>query len=373
MKDDFNRGADGKIDYLEALRFLLACLTMAWHYYYFGPLLGVIGAAPVNFPALRYCSFGVDIFFVISGFNIIASALTRRPGEFMTNRLVRLGPCLLVCATVTFTAEFAAGYAPSPLSLLSSILVLPLPLVSGIDWSYWSLGTLVTFYVIVFVAMRFADIGKHTATLALLLTLYSAATLVPGFPLKASPGTPYPFEQYAPFFALGILLYLMILRRRRSPGILVALALTFAIVAIRLWMESARVSELLTHTSPGPLSGPFMALAAIAIFVIFTRKAVHPRIQRLYALLGRTSYPLYLVHQNLGYMTIKFAEKRLHIGADVRLYVMACMVVLSIAIAAWLEPRLSVRYRRFLEQVAHTLRPARARTGAANATVRDAE
>lgn len=62
MKNNSSRGANGKIDYLEALRFLLACLTMAWHYYYFGPLLGTISADPVNFPALRYCSFGVDIF-----------------------------------------------------------------------------------------------------------------------------------------------------------------------------------------------------------------------------------------------------------------------------------------------------------------------
>ena len=373
MNNASRPGAHAKLDYLEALRFLLACLTMAWHYYYFGPLLGVIGAAPVNFPALRYCSFGVDIFFVISGFNIIASALTRSPGTFMTNRLVRLGPCLLVCATITFLAEFAAGYGPSTLSLLSSVLVLPLPLVSGVDWSYWSLGTLVTFYLIVFAVMRFADIGKHTATLALLLTLYSAATLVPGFPFKAYAGTPYPFEQYAPFFALGILLYLLILRKRRSPGIFVALALTFAIVAMRLWMESARISELLTHTSPGPLSGPFMALAALAIFVIFTRKAVHPRVKQVYALLGRTSYPLYLIHQNLGYMTIKFAEKRLHIGIDVRMYVMACMVVLSIAIAAFLEPRLSVHYRRFFEHVSNTLRPARSRASAAKTTLGDAE
>lgn len=373
MKNNSSRGANGKIDYLEALRFLLACLTMAWHYYYFGPLLGTISADPVNFPALRYCSFGVDIFFVLSGFIIIGSAHSRSPGQFLTNRLVRLGPCLLVCAPITFAANFAAGYSPSSLGLLSSVLVLPLPLISGVDWSYWSLGTLVTFYLIVFAAMHFGDMSKHALTLALLLALYSAATLVPGFAFTAGPTTPYPFERYAPFFAAGILLYLIIIKRRYSAVVLLALATTFVLIAIRSWMEAARISELLTKTSPAPISGPFMALAALGIFICFTRKANYAWLQRLYSVLGRTAYPIYLVHQNLGYMIISFAEKRLHLSLDLRPYVMVFMVLLSVVIAVYIEPRLAVRYRQFLNQFVNMKRPMWARVRGSKAGVRDLE
>ncbi|CAD6510090.1 hypothetical protein LMG27952_00343 [Paraburkholderia hiiakae] len=371
MKNNAGRGSNGKIDYLEALRFILACLTMAWHYYYFGPLLGVIGAAPIHFPGVRYCSFGVDIFFVMSGFIIIGSALSHTAGEFLTNRLVRLGPCLLVCASITFAATFVAGYSPSPLSLLSSILVLPLPVISGVDWSYWSLGILVTFYVIVFFTMQVVDISKHITTLALLLTLYSAATLVPGFPLKASPMSPFPFEQYAPYFAAGMLLYQIIMKKRRSAGVLVTLAVTFVLIAIRSWMDAARISELLTNTSAAPISGPFMALAALGIFICFTRKANYAWLQRFYSVLGKTAYPIYLIHQNLGYMIISFAEKRLHLSLDMRPFVMAGMIVLSMGIAVYLEPRLAVGYRRFLNLLAIATRPIWAR--ASKATVHDAE
>ncbi|WP_321961104.1 acyltransferase [Paraburkholderia sp. J7] len=373
MKNNSGRGANGKIDYLEALRFILACLTMAWHYYYFGPLLGVIGAAPLHLPGLRYCSFGVDIFFVLSGFIIIGSALTRTAGEFLTNRLVRLGPCLLICAPITFAATFAAGYSPSLPSLLSSILVLPLPVVAGVDWSYWSLGTLVTFYVIVFVAMQLVDIGKHITTLALLLTLFSAVTLLPGFPLKASPTSPFPFERYAPYFAAGMLLHLIITKRRFSAGVLVTLAVTFVLIAIRSWMDAARISELFTNTSPAPVSGPVMALAALGIFICFTRKANYAWLKRLYSVLGRTAYPIYLIHQNLGYMLISFAEKRLHLSLDVRPLVMACMVALSLGIAVYLEPHLAVRYRRLANYLVSAKRPLSARMDGSKATVRDAE
>lgn len=362
-----------RIDYLEVLRFMLAVLTMAWHYYYFAPRLGVINAAPVGFPGLRYCSFSVEVFFIISGFIIIASAVGRTPTQFVTNRLVRLGPCLLVCASITFAANLVAGRSPSTLSLLSSILVLPLPFYNGIDWSYWSLGIEVTFYAIVFVAMRFVDIGRHIATLALLLSLYSAATLAPGFPLRSSPGTAYPFEQYAPFFSVGMLLYLVILKKHRSIFVLASLLVTFVLVCIRSWMEAARISEALTGFSPAPVSGFLIALAALGIFIGFTRKEPHQRIRQFYSILGRTSYPLYLIHQNLGYLMITFAARRLHLGFDVRPIVMVCMVLSTMAIAVYLEPVLAARYRTGLGRLTSVTRTGWLRTPTSKATVRDAE
>lgn len=373
MKNNANHGANGKIDYLEALRFILACLTMAWHYYYFGPLLGVISAAPVHFPGLKYCSFGVDIFFLMSGFSIIGSALTNGPRTFLTNRLVRLGPCLLICASITFAANLVAGRSPSILSLLSSILVLPLPVIAGVDWSYWSLGTLLTFYLIVFVTMQVVDIGKHVTTLALLLTLYSTVTLAPDFSLGANPGAPYGFERYAPYFAAGILLYLIIIKRRCSAVVLAVLVLTSILIAIRSWMDAARLSELLTKTSPAPLSGLFMALATLGIFICFTRKADYGWLKQLYSVLGRTAYPIYLIHQNLGYMLIGFAQKQLHLTLDLRPYVMVCMIALSLAIAVYLEPQLAVRYRQLLDQLASAISPMWPRPRGSKAAVRDHE
>ncbi len=369
MKTQVEHGGHSRIDYLEALRFILAFMTMAWHYYYFAPRLGAIDASAADFPGLRYCSFGVDIFFIISGFIITASAIGRSPGEFLTNRLVRLGPCLLVCATITFVADLAATRSPSTLSWLSSIFVLPLAFYSGIDWSYWSLGIEVTFYALVFVSMCFVDIERNVPRIALVLTTYSALTLLPGFPLKSRPEVIYPFEQYAPFFAAGMLLYQLIMKKRVTRCALFALISTFALVIVRSWMEAARISKALTGLVPTPMTGVMIALAALGIFILFTRKVANPHIQRCYAVLGKTSYPLYLIHQNLGYMAVNFAAKRLHIGFDTRPLVMLIMVVVAMLVAVVCEPFLAPRYRKYLGRLGAMLRL----TPPSKATVRDVE
>ena len=89
----------------------------------------------------------------------------------------------------------------------------------------------------------------------------------------------------------------------------------------------------------------------LVVFVAFVRTERRPRVARLFARLGRTSYPLYLVHQNTGYSAIKLFENRLHLTIDTRPFVMIAMVVLSWVIANHLEPVLASLYKKGLAGV----------------------
>lgn len=345
-----------RIDYLDVLRFALAFLTMAWHYYYFGPRVGQIDSPAADFFALRYFSFSVEVFFIISGFVVIASAINRRPVDFLIGRLVRLGPCLLVCATLSMAAGLAFGHWPTAKSYVASLLIIPLAWSNGADWSYWSLRLELMFYGLIFLSAWFINIERNLFRIAVLLAACDAAGIVAmqvfGVDLFGSANVQYPVDRYMSFFSIGMLLYALLAQKRRGIGIALALMLAFATGAWHCFEDANRIAELTRDTAVHALSGACVMAAGIAAFIAFARSTSSPRAAAFFAALGKTSYPLYLLHQNMGYLLIRYADAHLHLGFAARPLVMAGMVVASAGIALFIEPVLAVYYKRYLRAAA---------------------
>lgn len=106
---------------------------------------------PVSFPSLISVSWwgwvGVQIFFVISGLVICASAERHSAAAFFRNRLLRLAPALWVFATLSLIVTFLYSSVPVGVPLaayLRSVVLFPKgPWIDGV---YWTLAIEMVFY-----------------------------------------------------------------------------------------------------------------------------------------------------------------------------------------------------------------------------------
>src|SRR5688572_23269372 len=96
-----------RIDLIDAFRGLAILLVIFFHYYYrFAPPLHNVNLypyEPVQFPLATYGFYGVQLFFIISGF-VINQSLEKSSSwsVFLKHRFVRLFPAMLLCSTITF-------------------------------------------------------------------------------------------------------------------------------------------------------------------------------------------------------------------------------------------------------------------------------
>src|SRR5688572_28370593 len=85
----------GRMPALDLLRFLAAAAVMLYHYGFRGSA-GADRYLEFRFDALgpvcRYGYLGVPLFFMISGFVILMSAVGKSPREFVATRAARLYP-----------------------------------------------------------------------------------------------------------------------------------------------------------------------------------------------------------------------------------------------------------------------------------------
>jgi peptidoglycan/LPS O-acetylase OafA/YrhL len=366
-----------RFDCLEILRFILAFLTMTWHYYYFGPSVGVVHASPAHGFAIRYFSFSVEIFFIISGFIITASAINRNPVSFLIGRAVRLGPCLLVCATLSLVVGLLLGRWPTPLSYIASLFIVPLVFTNGADWSYWSLRLEIIFYAVVFLTMCVANIRKSIVWIALLMTACDvvsiAAVRIFSDDVFGTAMTQYPVERYLSFFSIGMLLYVLMVEKKINVVSVATILVAGCAGAFRCYEDANRIAKLVGDAPVSVSAGVSILAVGVVAFIVFLRGTTSPRISRIFSVLGSISYPLYLIHQNMGYLIIHSVDATLGHGFDSRPFVMAGMVVLAGAIALYAEPVLATYYRRFLTYAAATTGLAWARTFGSKRSYGDAE
>lgn len=361
MKAINKNAKEGKLHCLELLRFILAFLTMVWHYYFFGPALGVVKLREAaGFAAFRYLSFTVEVFFIISGFIIIASAINRRPVDFIIGRIVRLAPCLLLCATITMAVGVALGVRASVKSYLASIFLVPLVFHTGVDWSYWSLRFEIIFYGLIFFSLCLVDVKRNIYKIALLIVSYDVLSFLISNSLGAghylATLIQLPGERYASFFAIGILLYLIIVQKKFNSAIGLTLLAACLMGCIRCRQEANNIALMLSWPRASLLDGCCIFFAVLGIFIFFVRAGGNPYFYAIYSRLGRTSYPLYLLHQNIGYSLLTSFGRRFGIGIDIRPVVMIAMIVLAAVIANLVEPALATQYKNWLSSMRGALR-----------------
>ena len=312
---------------LDLLRFFAACVVMIYHLAFWSWAYpdGQVAKASrgvANFQSwddLTYFGWlGVQIFFVISGFVIAISSERSTPFKFFTSRFIRLVPAVWICATITLAAWLLIDVGPRYKHLhefIRSVTFNPLP--PWIDSVYWTLGVEICFYALVFILIsiqRFRWLKPTMCAIGLTSTLfwigYWATINLQGQPIAELFSTvqwsrfgQLLLIQHGVFFAMGVLLWLQLLKKRTVDQ-LIWLAI-FAVGAILQIAGETSLKLEKTGLSFSPLWPSLTWLASMVFF--WFAVANNARLHELpaWALqtlrrLGLMTYPLYLLHNVAG-------------------------------------------------------------------------
>jgi peptidoglycan/LPS O-acetylase OafA/YrhL len=296
---------------------------------------------------------GVVLFFMISGFCMAYSTEGRTGGEFIWARLERLVPEFLICVTITALVEGAwPEISPDRVQFMRdyfyNIGCLPLGNVlcdgvmrikSGapinyvlVDGAYWSLLVEFRFYFLLWLLVYVVRVRRPGLMMAALAVV---AGLGVTLPLVSRAND---FLQYLSFFAFGMAI--RDLRDGKRSGYLVGAMAVVSFMSNSMMGTDAPSMPLGIgiHTSYAMCFVVF----PFVIWFIGDRKSGSTA-----ARLGLISYPLYLLHQDVGYILIDTTGMFMPVIAAKGLTILAMLIA---AFLIQLASRSVVRWLRELRR-----------------------
>jgi peptidoglycan/LPS O-acetylase OafA/YrhL len=316
---------------LDLLRGIACALVLLFHYLYRGQLGHWLSESPPDWVAgaARYGYLGVHLFFIISGFVIFMTADGATPRAFVASRVGRLYPAFWVAAPLTALVALLMGsttFGATPSQLAVNLTMLPQWFnVKYVDGAYWSLAVELQFYIFVWLALVSGGFRRPERLLVGWMLLATLVAIRPIYKLEF-----WLDANWAPFFTAGICCYLI-----RQRG------LTRARLALLGWAFLLCVYFASVQPFRSPTEGPNWSIASalvaagvIAVFfcafllIAFNRWRMAASPLTLWA--GALTYPVYLLHQDIGYMVIEAAGWR-QVPFGLRVLCTALMVVA----AAW--------------------------------------
>lgn len=342
--------SQARLQPLDAVRFIAALAVVLYHYL---AINGVEGGWLET--QAQYGFLGVDLFFVVSGFVILMSALGRRPGEFVWSRIIRIVPTFWLCCTLTFALdqwlappEFTHSL-PTYLMNMSLAVITPvgtllkLPL---IDDAYWTLAVETLFYIFIWAGLLTRLLKSETVRPLLwawlgVSVLLQAGTALTGSSIIKMLGEVLLFD-FAGYFVAGGLFYLAYKGLRKRSDLLAL----FLCYALSVYGAIARAPYFDSYPALAvtPLGIGVVVALIFAVFAAFSfRRGDIPGLGVL-SRLGGATYSLYLIHGVIGNLLLHG-----------RLSGLPDSVALMVAIAVSVALSLLI-HRHFEEPVARWLK-----------------
>jgi peptidoglycan/LPS O-acetylase OafA/YrhL len=311
------RSAERRLGVLDALRLFAAVSVLAFHYTARqSPAWG--GPAPEELAGVgrwaAYGQMGVPLFFVISGFVLLMSAWGRDVRGFVASRVGRLFPAYWVAVAFSIVLvlfiwpenpaflghEITKGGAVLNLTMLQGAFGVP-----DVDGPYWTLWYEARFYLLIALFMLVGITRNRVLAFCALWPVVGAMAAGSG----SSLATAFLMPDYAPFFAGGMLLYL-IYRDGHDLGswLLVGLQVAFSLqFATRFYPEVLRID---TPWAPSVAVVAVICVACFGLVALVTLTPVARHSAAWMTLAGALTYPIYLVHENLGWWVIHLVRDR---------------------------------------------------------------
>lgn len=283
---------------------------------------------------------GVQAFFAISGFCIYLT-MTRAHSatEFLAKRIARLWPALIACALITqliVAWEGLPGREVSWGQWLASIFLLNDIGIPFIDGAYWSILIEVKYYVIFAIIYKYTKRPFEALVAFYLTTVFIACLLEPDYKVISSVVKIIAITKYFPWFILGAAFFL-VYSRKRSLAV-VAQAVAVVLLSVLAIEQQSQTEQLIA-----------LALVTITFALLLYYPAVQlPRWARYGGLI---SYPLYLVHQYVGFVVIRELAPLIE-STEVKLLLATLAVVL---IAHLVHITVEFRFRKNVESMAISL------------------
>lgn len=280
--------SNGRLVELDSLRGIAALAVVLYHYFYrYNELYGNPESALFW---LYFAKYGAQFFFIISGF-VIYWTLNRveKPLDFIVSRFSRLYPVYWIALIITFAAMKMWGLPQKQLpytDAFSNLLMFheyfKIPHVDGV---YWTLTVELTFYFWMFTLFLLGQLNRAEFLLipvVALAVLQSMGVLaLPEFIEKLF------FINHVSFFIAGICFYKIVHKIANRATIVILLLSVLPTIKI----------FSLKH------------FCVFCIFYLCFYVAVSGRLKFLtikpLIFFGAISYPLYLIHQNIGYLILQ--------------------------------------------------------------------
>ncbi len=252
----------------------------------------------LDYPGFKLGSFGVDVFFVISGF-IMTHICNEDPGHFLLRRMTRIIPMywlltLLLAAAATLRPDWLHSTSVTAAYLAQSLLFIPYAKDNGTLFPIlgvgWTLNFEMMFYLLtalfLYASRRLATLYASLALLGLYLFAQATGSQLDFFRFYAS--------EMSLEFLLGVLSYwalkLSALERIRPGYWAMCAAAMVAVLALGEVYSSSLGLPAARLWSVG-LAASLLLVAAVRM------EASAARFQHRYLiLLGNASYVLYLLH-----------------------------------------------------------------------------
>jgi peptidoglycan/LPS O-acetylase OafA/YrhL len=337
-----------RLNTIDLLRFAAAILVVFYHYAFRGYAANGMSVMPYPLlaPIAKYGYLGVDLFFLISGFVVLRSASSGSLQKFVVSRVARLYPAFWVCCTLTFLSILAFGgqrYSATIFQYVINMTMLSeFAGVASIDGSYWTLFVEIKFYLLLALLLLFRQMHRATLFFVAWLVVTIALDLFPSWRLRS-----FFITDHAPAFIAGAMFY-----KGWANGFSRATVLTILVAwLVGLQHALAQVPRLEQHYGAQfnlYVVGGVITLFYVLIYLVATRRTgVIGR--KNWAAIGALTYPLYLLHQNIGYMIFNIAYPSMN--EHVVLWgTMFLMLALAYLVNVLVEQKYANSLKNFLSQ-----------------------
>ncbi len=336
-----------RLVFMDGLRGIAILLVVFYHSFSRWPDLVPYGYHYTNFPLFKFGWFGVELFFLISGFVILMTLeKSRNFADFIKRRWLRLFPAMLVATVIVFAS--APFFRERPAGIPAFRDIIPGLLFIDPEWigktfngrqgvlegAFWSLFVEVKFYI-VFGSLYFLY-GKKRAKLGLFLCFFIGA--IASFMDKKSlfstvhnidyyVNTLFSFYYFG-WFALGAISYDMF-KEKNGRKFFLAIVIG-AIISFRMAMDSSSISIFIVA----------MLITVFFLSSLFSKTLQKILANKYFVFFGFISYPLYLIHENLMVsLIIKSGKITSYIpGILLPVIPIAIVSLIALLIAKYAEP-----------------------------------
>ncbi|MDB9783199.1 acyltransferase, partial [Winogradskyella sp.] len=296
-----------RIYQIDLFRFFAALIVVLFHYFFRGHN---DNSSNLNFSEIggffKYGYLGVNIFYIISGFVIALSIKDRSLVKFFISRVSRLYPVYWICVLLTYIIIISFGAPIFTASLSQFMFNLTMFQnymgVENIDGVYWSLFVEIKFYIFVVGFYLFLNKIKQIKLdyLIYFWTLLSIAYLFFNdfFILKLF--NYFFILNWSSYFIAGMLFYQIF----KHGMFLKYLIILLCALSISIYYAILRIDniEITYNTSFSPyIIGSVIIVFYVLMLLVSTNKLKRINLPK-FAKLGVLTYPLYLLHQRIGYI-----------------------------------------------------------------------
>lgn len=295
---------------LDVIRVVASVAVVLWHWTFSGWASAEQPTPGVRFEALsqltRHGFTAPQVFFFISGFVIVASAQTATPWTYLRARVIRLVPVFWLMCTVTWLVvrdHTVFGPLGADTWLLNMTFLTSIAGGPFVDAVYWTLTVEIAFYATIWLLM---SAGRLHQIKGFLLWWVGGGLVIEAIAMGHGGALGHLgfLMRWNSCFAAGICCWL--LQQDRSDRFARRLLPLLALLAMRaVWLVT---DQFQAHLAPGvdlpPWWGMAIMLAGLAGLVALALHGptgwISPRAATRWGALGALTYPVYLLHENVG-------------------------------------------------------------------------